>query len=437
MEDPSIQELLELMLPPQDGYRPHITSRFASTSRPSGSTNPHRGLDANYYLGPKTNPQSGLNLAHPTIQSPVAGDIEEIEPSLGRIVIRERDSAGNYTGYRVEILHTNTRSVRKQDRVDARQPIGTMGGVGVKGKGQPEGFQHMHVQVIDPAGNVVNPFRHLFEYHHPGEPMPPLPQFEPQQLGPRTQRSAASQPGNQEQLAPSDAQPSQGLAQPAVPVSPPQNGGPKPRSQPDAAAPPARSPRLPPSRPGIGPPLDITPRLAPGAANPGAAGPAPAPDGLPPLHFAPETPHRFRPFEVPGLFQSDAVGSPPVAPLADGTPTNPSIPPAPSVGASSTSSPATSPAPSGMAGQIGDGNGIGHWWNGLVADVDAVGRRNGFGGLSIPMPNNVPTPPTQTVFHRGLPGMLQRAGAFDPSASGLLGLLQEIQRNRPDDDGSA
>ncbi len=90
-----------------------------------------------------------------------------------------------------------------------------------------------------------------------------------------------------------------------------------------------------------------------------------------------------------------------------------------------------------MAGQIGDGNGIGHWWNGLVTDVDAVSRRNGFGGLSIPMPNNLPTPPTQTVFDRGLPGMLQRAGAFDPSAGGLLGWLQELERHHPDDDDAS
>lgn len=53
------------------------------------------------------------------------------------------------------------------------------------------------------------------------------------------------------------------------------------------------------------------------------------------------------------------------------------------------------------------------------------------------MPNNVPTPPTQTVLEGGLPGMLQRAGAFDPPAGGLLRLLQEHMRNNPDDDVSA
>jgi hypothetical protein len=30
--------------------------------------------------------------------------------------------------------------------------------------------------------------------------------------------------------------------------------------------------------------------------------------------------------------------------------------------------------------------------------------------------------------------MLQRAGAFDPPAGGLLGLLQELERNHPEDE---
>lgn len=300
--------------------------------------------------------------------------------------------------------------------------------------------------------------------------------------------------------------------QPAVLILPHQSEQPNPPQQPRPIAPPARSPLLSPSRPGIGPPLDITPRLAPGAPSPGAVGPAPATDGLPPLHFAPETPPRVGPFEVPGLFRSDVFGSPRVAPAADGTGANPSILPTPSPGAPSISAPAMSPATSGMTSQIGIGigdwwkgvspaassnfnpsslrgltslmpgmmpldpnqssraadaplgiaggapgvsaptaspaaSGIARppstgnpdwdWWNGLVADVDAVNRRNGFGGLNIPMPNNVPTPLPQTVFDRGLPGMLQRVGAFDPPVGGLLGRLLELQRNHPDDDASA
>jgi hypothetical protein len=53
------------------------------------------------------------------------------------------------------------------------------------------------------------------------------------------------------------------------------------------------------------------------------------------------------------------------------------------------------------------------------------------------MLGGVPTAPTQPVFDSGLPGMLARAGAFDPPAGGLLGLLLEHMRNNPDDDVSA
>ena len=53
------------------------------------------------------------------------------------------------------------------------------------------------------------------------------------------------------------------------------------------------------------------------------------------------------------------------------------------------------------------------------------------------MLGGVPTAPTQPVFDSGLPGMLARAGAFDPPAGGLLRLLQEHMRNHPDHDGSS
>jgi hypothetical protein len=219
------------------------------------------------------------------------------------------------------------------------------------------------------------------------------------------------------------------VPQPAAPTSPLQNGGPKPPQR-GPTAPPVRSPQLQPSRPGIGPPLDITPQLAPRMPIPGAAGPAPVTDGLPPLHFAPETPRSFGPFEVPGLFRSDVFGGPRVAHAADGTPTNPLIPPMPAFGEPNTSAPAVS----GMTAPLRGDNAFTDWWNGLVASVSAASRQAGLGGLSPPVPNNVPAPPTQPLFDRGLPGMLQRAGAFDPPAGGLLGRLLELQRNHPDDD---
>lgn len=180
--------------------------------------------------------------------------------------------------------------------------------------------------------------------------------------------------------------------------------------QPHPTMSPARSAQLQPTRPGIRAPLSTTPQspelslrpLVPPASSRsyGPAAPSvPAADPLPPLHFAPE-PLGFA-GGVPGMSASTV-----------------------------------SPAASGIARPPSTGNAVWDWRNGLVA-ADAVSRRNGFGGLNIPMPNNVPTPPTQTVLEGGLPGMLQRAGAFDPPAGGLLRLLQEHMRNNPDDDVSA
>jgi hypothetical protein len=282
----------------------------------------------------------------------------------------------------------------------------------------------MHVQVIYPAGNVVNPLRHLFEYHHPGEPIPPLPQFEPQQLGPRAQRNAAPKSGNQGRLAPSGA-PASGRT-PADTMST--------QLPPGMPVPGAEGPTV------IGGPGPLRPLTPPGpsrsAVPPRPTTPAFDPT-LPPLHFAPETPRHVGPFEAPGLFRSDAFGRAPVAPAADGTGTNPSVLPTPSVVAPSTSAPATPPAASGSTGQIGDGGGIGDWWKALSLAVSSNFDPSSLRGLTSPIPGGVPTAPTQPVFDRGLPGMLARAEAFDPPAGGLLRLLQEHLRNNPANDASA
>jgi hypothetical protein len=101
------------------------------------------------------------------------------------------------------------------------------------------------------------------------------------------------------------------------------------------------------------------------------------------------------------------------------------------------SAPAASPAAFGIARPTSTGNPVWDWWNGLVADVNAVGRRAGRGGLDTPRLRGMPAPTTQFVFDRGLPGMLQQAGVFDPPAGGLLGLLRENMRNHPDDDDTS
>lgn len=127
---------------------------------------------------------------------------------------------------------------------------------------------------------------------------------------------------------------------------------------------PARSPQFQPTRPGIRAPLNTTPQspeLLPGMPIPGATGPSviggpgalrplaapassrpPAPTSpigpavdptLPPLHFAPETPQNFGPFEVPKLIRSDVLSGSRIAPGADDAGINSSIPaPMPTVG---------------------------------------------------------------------------------------------------------
>jgi hypothetical protein len=298
-------------------------------------------------------------------------------------------------------LHREIISGKAKLEQDPNKPFGIYSS-DIKYKADPDAF------------DINNP---VFPYEH-NEPKPtPKPAPTTSARSPQLQLQP-SRPGS--------AQQSQSAPQPAAPIFPQQSGEPNPRAQPGATAPPAQRQ---PSRSGL--PLDITPQLAPGTPNQGAA--APAPDGLPPLHFAPETPQRFGPFEMPGLLRSDALGSPGVAPAADGTGTNPSLPPTPSFGAPGATAPATSPAASGMAGQIGDGNGIGDWWK-SVASAASSNVDPSFRGLNVPVPNNVPTSPPLAVFDSGLPGMLQRAGAFDPPAGGLLGLLQELSRNHPDDD---
>jgi hypothetical protein len=191
--DRVIQELMDLIEPPDDGDQATPQSEFGA-NRSTGST-PHVGFDMNRGRGVQP---------HGRVRSPVYGRVKEIQPELGRVVIEEWDPVNlKPTGYDVEILHTQTRMMKPGDTVAPAQQIGTQGDVGAE-----RGAFHAHVQVVrsdDRTRTPLNPMRHLFEYHHPGEPIPPLPQFEPQQVPPREKRGAAAQSGNQGQPAPSGA----------------------------------------------------------------------------------------------------------------------------------------------------------------------------------------------------------------------------------------
>lgn len=136
----SYQDIMNVILPPQQGRSSHITGHYGER-RDSG---PHGGSDFNYVGG-----QAGVNLEHPSIHSPVAGTVEFVGGRYGTISIR--DAEGN----RHQLLHTQSQSVVEGQRIEAGAVIGTMGGRGPNGEAQYA--QHVHYQMKDPQGHNLNP----------------------------------------------------------------------------------------------------------------------------------------------------------------------------------------------------------------------------------------------------------------------------------------
>lgn len=144
----SFHDIMRRVLPQIENVSPHVTSEFLSTDRPKGTSNPHMGIDFNYFGGQK----APINLSHPTVRAPIDGVVVFAGGgTAGRITIRDSD------GYRHEILHTHSQHVKVGDRVSAGQLIGTMGNMGVLRKGVENGAHHVHYQIIDPAGNQLSP----------------------------------------------------------------------------------------------------------------------------------------------------------------------------------------------------------------------------------------------------------------------------------------
>ncbi|WP_233341837.1 M23 family metallopeptidase, partial [Xylella fastidiosa] len=129
------------VLPPQDGTTPHITGNYREI-RPDKP--PHGGIDFNYQGG-----QTGINLTHPTIHSPISGTVTFVGGRYSTIKIRDADGNSH------EILHTESQQVTVGQQVNAGDPIGTMGGRGPKGIN--EFAQHVHYQIKDPKERVINP----------------------------------------------------------------------------------------------------------------------------------------------------------------------------------------------------------------------------------------------------------------------------------------
>ena len=136
----SFDDVMKVMLPPQNGVSPHVTGHYGE-HRQKGD---HGGADFNYVGG-----QNGVNLQHPTINSPVSGKVTFVGGQYGTIKIE--DAQGNSH----EILHTQSQLVKDGQQINAGQPIGTMGGRGPDGAN--DYAQHVHYQLKDSNGKLKNP----------------------------------------------------------------------------------------------------------------------------------------------------------------------------------------------------------------------------------------------------------------------------------------
>jgi len=295
--NPVIRELLDRIEPPSahgvapdgtrvdyDGPQSNPTSDFASTERPSKSSNPHGGFDQN----------RGKGVGGP-IASPIHGVVRGTGGPYGHIVIDEVDPVTHqYTGYTYEILHTQSQFVKEGNKVSAGDPIGLEGGVGAgidKDTQQPIlGASHAHSKLFfgtDPT--PLNPLRHLYEYTHPGEQVPSLSELEPYSVppkkGPRPDPRLSSNPwlssdaplGGQGPSAPSTQPP--GPAQQRT--SPPQATQPRTNPPPSAPISPNGSGQQ--SGPGSQPTWSFSPEtpasLNPVADRSGTWGSVPLPGG--------------------------------------------------------------------------------------------------------------------------------------------------------------
>src|SRR5262249_12103012 len=138
----SWQDIMRRMLQPTEvgrtTFEPHLTSGWG-LRLVKGKVENHRAADFNYNVGP--NGQTGINLQHPTLRSPVSGIVTNAgEGRYGTIAIRDAN------GFSHEILHTHSRHVVAGDPVVAGQIIGTMGNTGVDEPYVERGQQHVHYQ---------------------------------------------------------------------------------------------------------------------------------------------------------------------------------------------------------------------------------------------------------------------------------------------------
>jgi len=137
----AFEDTMNIVLPNVNGNTAHVTGNYGETR---AGKPPHGGVDFNYVGG-----QNGINLTHPGLNSPISGTV--VEPLGGRYgIVTIRDADGNLH----QILHTDSRSVTVGQKINAGDPIGTMGNTGPYSKPIA---QHVHYQIKDPQGKVINP----------------------------------------------------------------------------------------------------------------------------------------------------------------------------------------------------------------------------------------------------------------------------------------
>jgi putative chitinase len=136
----SYDHTMQVMLPPQNGVKPHVTGHFGEHRGEKA----HGGSDFNYVGG-----QAGRNLQHPTVHAPIAGTVTSVGGKYGTVMIQDADGNSH------QILHMQDTKVKVGQHVEPGDAIGTMGGRGPQGANQYA--QHVHYQMKDPSGKLMNP----------------------------------------------------------------------------------------------------------------------------------------------------------------------------------------------------------------------------------------------------------------------------------------
>jgi len=115
----------------------------AVRTRNDGSTYLHEGEDINHIGG------SAANQNHPPVHTPIAGTVTEVGGNYGAVVIRDAE------GYSHRFLHLNSQDVIKDQQIEADTRLGGMGGQGPNGPNHYS--QHVHYEIRDPNGQLVDP----------------------------------------------------------------------------------------------------------------------------------------------------------------------------------------------------------------------------------------------------------------------------------------